>query len=148
MSNPERPIGHNRLAQIAPECAVWCQFQNAKQHKAHGKYALGITMLSNSSIFEEMKLKIFKPQVSRQISAHQWWKHWEEIWSDEHFASRWLIKAWKDTNQLQPSTPSPQAKQTNFTTPSFDSSTISPQPNKHNIITPSFDPHQSPLLPN
>ena len=54
----------------------------------------------------------------------------------------------KDTNQSQPSTPLPHAKQTNFTTPSFDSSTILSPPNKQNIITPSFDPHQSLLLPN
>ena len=57
MSNPNRPIGHNKLAEMAPNFALKCGFDNATQHKAHGKRALGITMLSNSSVSEQMKLK-------------------------------------------------------------------------------------------
>ena len=52
MSNPEHPIGHNGFAQMALEFALRCRFENAKQHKAHRKRALGIVMLSNSSISE------------------------------------------------------------------------------------------------
>ena len=60
MTNPERPIGYNRLAQMALEFASWCRFENTKQHKAHRKHALGITMLSNSSVSEQIKLKALR----------------------------------------------------------------------------------------
>ena len=72
MSNPERPIGHNRLAQMAPEFALQCQFQNAKQHKAHRKHALGITMLSNSSVFEQMKLKALRHSNLKSHATYQY----------------------------------------------------------------------------
>ena len=136
---------------MAPEYAAQCQFQNAKQHKAHGKCAFGITMLSNSSVSEQMKL------IASRHSNLKSHARYQRI-NDENVKKKYeamnpsllddLSKHAKYTNQLQPSTPLPQAKQTNFTTPSFDSSTIPPQPNKQNIITPSFDPHQSILPPN
>ena len=56
-SNPEHAIGHNKLAQMAPTFAERCGFDNPRQHKAHGKRALGITMLSNSSVSEHVKMR-------------------------------------------------------------------------------------------
>ena len=57
MSNPDQLIGHNKLSIMAPTFATKCGFTNPTAHKAHGKCALGITMLSNSSVSEQMKLK-------------------------------------------------------------------------------------------
>ena len=52
ISNPEQPIGHNKLVQIAPTFATKCAFTNPTTHKAHGKSALGISMLANLSVSE------------------------------------------------------------------------------------------------
>ena len=59
-SNPQHPISHNRLAQMASIFADQCGFTNANKHEAHGKRALGVTMLSNSSVSEQTKLKAFR----------------------------------------------------------------------------------------
>ena len=42
---------------MAPQFALKCGFENPMQHKPHGKRALGITMLSNSSVSEHVKLR-------------------------------------------------------------------------------------------
>ena len=55
-SNPECAIGHNKLAQMVPSFAEQCGFDIPRQHKAHGKYSLGIIMLSNSSVSEHVKM--------------------------------------------------------------------------------------------
>ena len=70
-SNPNRPIGHNKLASMAPVFATKCGFQNALQHKAHGKRALGITMLSNSSVSEQMKLKASRHSSLKSHTRYQ-----------------------------------------------------------------------------
>ena len=70
-SNPQRPIGHNRLAQMAPIFADQCGFTNANKHKAHGKRALGITMLSNSSVSEQMKLKASRHSNLKSQARYQ-----------------------------------------------------------------------------
>ena len=49
-TNPCRHIGKNQLASLAPFFAQICQFENSQGHKAHGKRAFGITLLSNSSV--------------------------------------------------------------------------------------------------
>ena len=115
MSNPERPIGHNRLAQMAPEFAFPCGFENTKQHKAHGKCALGITMLSNSFVSETMKLKASRHSNLKSHARYQ--RINDENIEKKHEAMDPLLldntsKYAIDTNQMQPSTPAPQAKKT------------------------------------
>ena len=133
---------------MALKFASRCKFQNAKQHKAHRKRVLGITMISNSSVSEQMKLKGSRHSNLKSHAGYQRIND-ESIEKKYETMNPSLLddssKHARDTNQLHPSTPSPQAKQTNYTTPSYDSSTIPPQPNKQNIINPSFDPHHSPL---
>ena len=69
--NPQRPIGHNRLAQMAPIFADRCGFTNANKHKAHGKRALGIRVLSNSSVLEHMKLKASRHSNLKSHAKYQ-----------------------------------------------------------------------------
>ena len=132
---------------MAPEFAVWCQFQNAKQRKAHRKLALGITVLSNSSVSEQMKLKASRHSSLKSHTRYQR-SNDENIEKKYEAINPSLLddssKHAKDTDQSHPTTPSPQQKQTNFLTPS---STIPPQPSERNIVTPSFDQNHSPQPP-
>ena len=148
MSNPNCPIGHNRLAQMAPEFAARCQFQNPNLHKAHGKRALGIRMLSNSSVSELMKLRASRHS---NLKSHA---RWYQRINDENIEKKYeamnpslLDDSPKcdDTHQSLPTTPSPQEKNSNFLTPS---SSNPPQTYKQNIVTPSFDQNNCPQPPN
>ena len=56
MFNPDRVIGHNKLTSMAPIFAKCCGFDDPTQHKPLGKRALGITMLSNSTVSEHLKM--------------------------------------------------------------------------------------------
>ena len=56
-SNPKRAIGHNRLARMPPIFASWCGLDNQHLHKPLGKRALDITMLSNSTVSEDTKMR-------------------------------------------------------------------------------------------
>ena len=123
---------------MAPEFAVRCQFQNPYQHKAHGKCALGIKMLSNSSVSEQMKLRALRHSNMKSHARYQ------RI-NDENIEKKYeamnpslLDDSSKrnDTDQLLPTTPSPHEKQSNFLIPS---STIPPEPNKQDIVTPSLN---------
>ena len=71
MSSPAHPIGHNRLAQMAPIFADCCGFTNAKKYNAHGNQALNITMLSNLSVSVQMKLKASRHLNIKSISRYQ-----------------------------------------------------------------------------
>ena len=42
---------------MAPIFAQKCGFDNPRQHKAHGKRGLGITMLENSTVSEHVKMR-------------------------------------------------------------------------------------------
>ena len=110
ISNPERPIGHNRLAQMASEFAARCQFQKPKQHKAHRERALGIMMLSNSSVSEQMKLNASGHSNLKSHASYQ--RINDENIKKKYEAMNPLLlddssKHAKDTNQSHPTTPSP-----------------------------------------
>ena len=49
--------------------ATICKFTDAHLHKPHGKRALGVTMLSNSSVSEQTKLKVSRHK-SMKTHAH------------------------------------------------------------------------------
>ena len=57
MSNPKRSICHNELASMEPLFAEHCCFDNPQLHNAHGKWSLGIMILSNSSVSEQTKMR-------------------------------------------------------------------------------------------
>ena len=71
MSNPSCPIGQNRLAQMTPIIAKRCGFENVSKHKPHGKHAFGVTMLSNSSVSEQMKLKCSRHSSIKTHARYQ-----------------------------------------------------------------------------
>ena len=133
---------------MAPEFAAWCQFENPNQHKAHGKRALGITTLSNSSVSEQMKLRASRHSKLKTHARYQ--RINDEIMEKKYESMNPLLlddssRHATDTDQSHPTTPSPQQKQTNFLTPS---SIIPSEQNKQNIVTPSFDQNHSPQPPN
>ena len=133
---------------MAPEFAARCQFQNPHQHKAHGKRALGITMLFNSSVSEQMKFRALRHSNRKSHARYQ--RINDEIIKKKYEAMNLSLlndssRHATGTDQLHPTIPSPQQKQTNPFTPS---STIPSERNKQNIGTPSFDQNHSPQPPN
>ena len=52
-TNLSRHIRKNKLSSLAPIFAQLCKFDNPLGHKAHGKRAFGMTLLSNSSVAED-----------------------------------------------------------------------------------------------
>ena len=57
MSDAERQIGKNKLSIYAPIFANRCGFNDLACQKPHGKRAVGITMISNSSSQKKLNLK-------------------------------------------------------------------------------------------
>ena len=57
---------------MAPIFAQKCGFVNPRQHKAHGKHALGITMLANSTVSEHVKLRLSKHSDLKTHERYQY----------------------------------------------------------------------------
>ena len=68
-SNPSKNIGKNQFDVICSTFATLCKFTNAHLRKPHGKHTLGVTMLSNSSISEQTKVKVSR-HASMKTHAH------------------------------------------------------------------------------
>ena len=56
---------------MAPIFADQWGFTNAKKHKAHGKRVLGIMMLSNASVSEQIKLKASRHSNLKSHARYQ-----------------------------------------------------------------------------
>ena len=57
-TNPSRHVSKDKLSLIAPIFTKLCKFKNSNSHKAHGKRAFSITLLSNFSVAGNTKLRV------------------------------------------------------------------------------------------
>ena len=137
MSNPECSIGHNRLAQTAPEFTIWCGLENESKHKAHGKRAFGIMMLSNSSVSKQTKLKASRHSNLKSHARYQSIN--DKNIEKKYKAMNCLLlndssNHAADANHFKQTTPTPELKHHHQTLSILPNDYFSPQPPNQVVV--------------